>query len=68
MVCMYVFQTSGIKPFAEAPYRSLSLSISWNYIFYTLFTTFVYAEHDSEDFPHLLAAVFSQNAILSSII
>ena len=71
-LCMKSFFPENLflvyRPFAEPPYPSLSLSISWNYIFCTSFTAFVYAEHDSEDFPHLLAAVFLQNVIFPSII
>lgn len=48
---------------SEATYLSLSWSITWNYISCTLFTTLVYAEHDSKDFPHPLTAVFSQNGL-----
>ena len=44
------------------------INISWNCNFCTLFTTFVYAEHDFEESPLWSGAVFSQNAILCSLI
>jgi hypothetical protein len=59
---------SPYRPFAASWYRSLSLSMSWNWHIFTGTNTFKHAEFESENFPRRKHAVFSQNAILSSLI
>jgi hypothetical protein len=56
------------RPFAASWYRSLSLSMAWNWNIFTGTNTFKHAEFESENFPRRKRAVFSQNAILSSLI
>jgi hypothetical protein len=56
------------RPFAASRYRSLSFSMSWNWNIFTGTNMFKHAEFKSEKFPRRRPAVFSQTAILSSLI
>jgi hypothetical protein len=56
------------RPFAASRYRSLSFPMSWNCNIFTETNTFEHAEFKSEKFPLRTPAVFSQTAILSSLI
>jgi hypothetical protein len=63
---------SHFRPFAvtlKSAYRKrFSLSMSWNWNIFMGTNTFEHAEFKSENFPHRRPAVFSQTAILSSLI
>jgi hypothetical protein len=52
----------------KVPRKRFSLSMSWNWNIFMGTNTFEHAEFKSENFPHRRPAVFSQTAILSSLI
>jgi hypothetical protein len=52
----------------KVPRKRFSLSMSWNWNIFTGTNTFEHAEFKSENFPRRRPAVFSQTAILSSLI
>jgi hypothetical protein len=56
------------RPFAASRYHSLSFPISWNWTIFAGTNTFEHAEFKSEKFPLRRHAVFSQTAILFSLI
>jgi hypothetical protein len=52
----------------KVPGKRFSLNMSWNWNTFMGTNTFEHAEFKSENFPHRRPAVFSQTAILSSLI